>query len=87
MPSDAGRQFAALSEDLTAFRNYLTAERGLARTPSWPMAATWTASPAGSPKAALADYLRPNVRELAITSASCATSSWRRPASPGTSSP
>jgi len=64
MPSDAARQFAALSEDLTAFRNYMTAERGMAKNTVLAYGrdldrfAGWVAGDG------LADYLRPGLREL-----------------------
>jgi integrase/recombinase XerD len=64
MPSDAARQFAALSEDLSAFRNYMTAERGLAKNTVLAYGrdldrfAGWVA------EGGLADYLRPGLREL-----------------------
>jgi integrase/recombinase XerD len=64
MPSDAARRFAALSEDLTAFRNYMTAERGLAKNTVLAYGrdldrfAEWVAG------AGLDDYLRPGLREL-----------------------
>ncbi len=65
MPSDAARRFAALSEDLTAFRNYMTAERGMAKNTVLAYGrdldrfAGWVA------EGGLDDYLRPNLRELA----------------------
>jgi integrase/recombinase XerD len=65
MSSDAARQFAALSEDLTAFRNYMTAERGMAKNTVLAYGrdldrfAGWVA------EGALGDYLRPGLRELA----------------------
>jgi integrase/recombinase XerD len=65
MPSDAARHFAALSEDLTAFRNYLTAERGMAKNTVLAYGrdldrfAGWVA------EGGLGDYLRPGLRELA----------------------
>jgi integrase/recombinase XerD len=65
MPSEAARQFAALSDDLTAFRNYMTAERGLAKNTVLAYGrdldrfAGWVA------EGGLADYLRPSLRELA----------------------
>ncbi|HEX5273184.1 MAG TPA: site-specific tyrosine recombinase XerD [Gemmataceae bacterium] len=65
MPSDAARQFAALSEDLTAFRNYMTAERGMAKNTVLAYGrdldrfAGWVAG------GGLDDYLRPTLRELA----------------------
>jgi integrase/recombinase XerD len=65
MPSDAARHFAALSEDLTAFRNYMTAERGMAKNTVLAYGrdldrfAGWVA------EGGLDDYLRPSLRELA----------------------
>jgi len=64
MSSDAARQFAALSEDLTAFRNYMTAERGMAKNTVLAYGrdldrfAGWVAG------GGLDDYLRPGLREL-----------------------
>jgi integrase/recombinase XerD len=64
MPADAARQFLALSSDLTAFRNYLQAERGLAANSVLAYGrdldhfGQWVAG------GGLADYLRPGVREL-----------------------
>jgi integrase/recombinase XerD len=64
MASDAAGQFMALSDDLTAFRNYLRAERGLAVNTVLAYArdldrfAAWVAG------GGLKDYLGPNVREL-----------------------
>jgi integrase/recombinase XerD len=65
MSSQAARQFAALSEDLTAFRNYMTAERGMAKNTILAYGrdldrfAGWVA------EGGLDDYLRPSLRELA----------------------
>jgi integrase/recombinase XerD len=64
MASDAVRQFTALSEDLTAFRHYIQAERGLAANTLLAYGrdlnryAGWVAG------GGLADHLRPTVREL-----------------------
>jgi integrase/recombinase XerD len=64
MSSDAVAQFTALSEDLTAFRNYLKAERGLAANTVLAYGrdldrfAGWVAG------GGVADYLQPSVREL-----------------------
>jgi integrase/recombinase XerD len=64
MPADAARAFLALSSDLTAFRNYLQAERGLAVNTVLAYGrdldhfGQWVAG------GGLADYLRPGVREL-----------------------
>jgi integrase/recombinase XerD len=64
MPSDAAGQFTELSDDLTAFRNYLRAERGLAVNTVLAYGrdldrfAAWVAG------GGLKDYLGPNVREL-----------------------
>jgi integrase/recombinase XerD len=64
MPSDAAAKFAALSDDLTAFRHYMQSERGLARNTVLAYGrdldrfAQWVAG------GGLKDYLRPNVREL-----------------------
>jgi integrase/recombinase XerD len=65
MPSDAAGHFIALSEDLTAFRNYMTAERGMAKNTVLAYGrdldrfAGWVA------EGGLADYLHPGLRELA----------------------
>ena len=64
MPSQAARQFAVLSDDLSAFRNYLQAERGLAANTVLAYGrdldrfAEWVAG------GGLKDCLKPNVREL-----------------------
>jgi integrase/recombinase XerD len=65
MSSAAARQFAALSDDLTAFRNYITAERGMANNTVLAYGrdldrfAGWVA------EGGLEDYLKPTLRELA----------------------
>jgi integrase/recombinase XerD len=64
MPSDAAKQFLALSGDVSAFRNYLQAERGLAQNTVLAYGrdldhfGQWLAG------GGLADYLRPSVRDL-----------------------
>jgi integrase/recombinase XerD len=64
MPSDAAQHYAALCDDLTAFRHYLQAERGLAANTVLAYGrdldrfALWVAG------GGLADYLRPSVRDL-----------------------
>ena len=64
MSSDAARLFAALCDDITAFRNYLTAERGmavntvLAYNRDLDRFAQWVAG------GGLADPLAPSIREL-----------------------
>jgi integrase/recombinase XerD len=64
MPSEAASQFTALADDLTAFRNYLQAERALAANTVLAYGrdldrfAGWVAG------GGLANYLLPNVREL-----------------------
>jgi integrase/recombinase XerD len=64
MSSPAARQYAALCEDLTAFRNYMTAERGLsvntllAYGRDLDRFAGWVAG------GGLADYLHPTIRDL-----------------------
>jgi integrase/recombinase XerD len=64
MPSEAARQFTALADDITAFRNYLKAERGMADNTVLAYGrdldrfASWVAG------GGLADYLRPSIREL-----------------------
>jgi integrase/recombinase XerD len=64
MPSSAAAQFAALSDDVAAFRHYLKAERGMAENTVLAYGrdldrfAGWVAG------GGLTDYLRPTVREL-----------------------
>jgi integrase/recombinase XerD len=64
MPSDAASKFAALNEDVSAFRHYMQSERGLAENTVLAYGrdldrfTNWVAG--GS----LPDYLRPTVREL-----------------------
>jgi integrase/recombinase XerD len=64
MPSDAARNFTALSDDITAFRNYLQAERGLSANTVLAYGrdlqrfAGWVAG------GGLTDYLRPTIRDL-----------------------
>jgi integrase/recombinase XerD len=64
MPSEAARHFQALSDDLTAFRHYLQAERGMAANTVLAYGrdldrfAQWVAG------GGLTDYLRPSVRDL-----------------------
>jgi integrase/recombinase XerD len=64
VPSDAARNYAALTEDVTAFRHYLQSERGLARNTVLAYGrdldkfAGWVAG------GELDDYLRPSVRDL-----------------------
>ena len=64
MPSEAARQYAALCDDITAYRNYMQAERGMAANTVLAYGrdlnrfALWVAG------AGLADYLRPSIREL-----------------------
>ena len=78
MPSDAAARFAALNDDLNAFRHYLQSERGLARNTILAYGrdldrfAKWVAG------GGLKDYLRPGVRELSSSTAFWATRSSRR---------
>jgi integrase/recombinase XerD len=65
MPSDAAAQFAALAEDLTAFRNYMTAERGLAKNTVLAYGRDLDRFAQWVSEGTLADYLRPGLRELA----------------------
>ena len=64
MPSEASKQFAALSDDLKAFHDYLKAERGMAENTVLAYGrdldrfALWVAD------GDLADYLKPTVRAL-----------------------
>jgi integrase/recombinase XerD len=64
MPSDAAGKFAALNDDVTAFRHYLQSERGLAQNTVLAYQrdlAHFTAWVAGG---GLPDHLRPTVRDL-----------------------
>jgi integrase/recombinase XerD len=64
MPSEAAQQYAALCDDITAYRNYMQAERGMAANTVLAYGrdlnrfALWVAG------GGLADYLRPTIREL-----------------------
>jgi integrase/recombinase XerD len=64
MPSDAAARFAALNDDLSAFRHYLQSERGLAKNTVLAYGrdldrfAQWVAG------GGLPNYLRPTLREL-----------------------
>lgn len=64
MPSDAANQFTALNDDITAFRHYLQAERGmavntvLAYNRDLDRFAGWVAG------GGLGDYLKPGIRDL-----------------------
>lgn len=64
MPSDAANQFTALNDDITAFRHYLQAERGmavntvLAYNRDLDRFAGWVAG------GGLGDYLKPSIRDL-----------------------
>jgi integrase/recombinase XerD len=64
MPSEAARQYAALCDDITAYHNYMQAERGMAANTVLAYGrdlnrfALWVAG------GGLADYLRPSIREL-----------------------
>jgi integrase/recombinase XerD len=64
MPSDAAGKFAALNDDVTAFRHYLQSERGLANNTVLAYGRDldhFTGWVAGG---GLPDYLRPTVRDL-----------------------
>jgi integrase/recombinase XerD len=65
MSSDAARQFAALSDDLTAFRHYMTAERGLAKNTILAYGRDLDRFAGFVAEGGLDDYLRPSLRELA----------------------
>jgi len=65
MPSDAAAQFTALSEDLTAFRNYMTAERGLSKNTVLAYGRDLDRYALWVSEGTVADYLRPGLRELA----------------------
>jgi integrase/recombinase XerD len=64
MPSNAANQFAELSDDITAFRHYLQAERGMAANTILAYGrdldryAVWIAG------GGLPNYLKPSIREL-----------------------
>lgn len=64
MPSEAANQFTALNDDITAFRHYLQAERGmavntvLAYNRDLDRFAGWVAG------GGLGDYLKPSIRDL-----------------------
>src|SRR5436190_4586163 len=64
MPSDRAARYAALADDLQAFRHYLQSERGLAANTLLAYGrdldrfAGWVAG------GGLADYLHPTIREL-----------------------
>jgi integrase/recombinase XerD len=64
MPSSAAEQFAALTEDITAFRHYLQSERGMAGNTVLAYGrdldrfAGWVAG------GGLKDYLKPTIRDL-----------------------
>src|SRR5258708_4713742 len=64
MPSDAAAQFAALSDDLSAFRHYLQAERGMAVNTVLAYGRDLTRYSLWVAGGGLDDYLRPSVREL-----------------------
>jgi integrase/recombinase XerD len=66
MSSDAARHFAALSEDLTAFRHYMTAERGMAKNTVLAYGRDLDRFAAWVAEGALHDYLQPTLRELAL---------------------
>jgi integrase/recombinase XerD len=64
MPSDAAAQFAALSDDLSAFRHFLQAERGMAVNTVLAYGRDLTRYSLWVAGGGLDDYLRPSVREL-----------------------
>jgi integrase/recombinase XerD len=64
MPADAAAQFAALSDDLSAFRHYLQAERGMAGNTVLAYGRDLTRYSLWVAGGGLGDYLRPSVREL-----------------------
>jgi len=65
MSSEAARQFAALSDDLTAFRHYMTAERGMAKNTILAYGRDLDRFAGWLAEGGLEDYLAPTLRELA----------------------
>src|SRR5690242_20219832 len=66
MSADAAKQFAALSDDLNAFRHYMTAERGLAKNTVLAYGRDLDRFAGWIAEGSLDDYLRPTLRELAL---------------------
>jgi integrase/recombinase XerD len=66
MPAKPARQFAELADDLTAFRNYLQAERGLAANTVLAYGRDLDRFAAWAAGGGLDDYLRPSIRELSF---------------------
>jgi len=64
MPSDAASHFTALSDDLTAFRNYVQAERGLAANTVLAYGRDLERFGAWVAGGGLQNYLKPGIREL-----------------------
>jgi len=64
MPSESASHFAALSDDLSAFHNYLQAERGLAANTVLAYGRDMDRFSAWVAGGALKDYLNPKIREL-----------------------
>ncbi len=64
MPSDAAGKFAALNDDINAFRHYIQSERGLAHNTILAYGRDLNRFTAWVAGGGLDDYLRPSVREL-----------------------
>ncbi|MFL5245201.1 MAG: site-specific tyrosine recombinase XerD [Gemmataceae bacterium] len=64
MPSSAGRQQTALTEDIAAFRNYLQAERGMAVNTVLAYGRDLEHFVGWAGESGLGDYLHPGIREL-----------------------
>ena len=64
MPSDAAGKFAALNDDVNAFRHYLQGERGLAHNTILAYGRDLNRFMAWVAGGALDDYLTPTVRDL-----------------------
>src|SRR5207245_1413794 len=64
MPSDAASRFTALADDLSAFRNYLRAERGMAANTVLAYGRDLDRFSLWTQDGGVRDYLKPNVREL-----------------------
>jgi integrase/recombinase XerD len=65
MSSPAAKLFAALSDDLTAYRHYMSAERGMAKNTVLAYGRDLDRFAAWVAESGLGDYLKPTLRELA----------------------